>query len=179
MSTSDEDMTQPTGDRTAFDRVKSTAMVLDEPHSAREIADKADVAEHTARKHLNRLVDLQVLLQKKVDRTTLYAPDPLHHHLQMARDLIDKFSEDELTALKSEKKSKIHDIQERYGVEAIEELREKAVDVDDTKQYREMKKRASDWAMHSASIEAIEMAQEIPDSYERQVYNWDTEATDM
>lgn len=47
----------------AFDRVRSVAETVSQPQSAATIADEALVAENTARKHLERLVDIHVLLQ--------------------------------------------------------------------------------------------------------------------
>ncbi len=40
---------------TAFDRVQSVAVTVDQPHTAPEIAEKAHVAANTARKHLTSL----------------------------------------------------------------------------------------------------------------------------
>ena len=65
----------------AFDRVRSVALSLSEPRPAAWIASEALVAENTARKHLERLVDMHVLLKADREGTALYTPDPLHQRL--------------------------------------------------------------------------------------------------
>ena len=57
---------------TAFDRVQSVATTVSKPRPASYIAEEAHVAENTARGHLDRLVDLNVLLKSEREDGTLY-----------------------------------------------------------------------------------------------------------
>jgi predicted ArsR family transcriptional regulator len=48
---------------TAFDRIQSVASAVSQPQLVSHIAAEAHVAENTARNHLTRLVELNVLLR--------------------------------------------------------------------------------------------------------------------
>jgi len=54
----------------AFDRVRSVAFALQQPRTAGQVADSAHVSEKTARGHLRRLVEMDVLLADEDDGPT-------------------------------------------------------------------------------------------------------------
>ncbi|PSQ34185.1 transcriptional regulator, partial [Halobacteriales archaeon SW_12_69_24] len=81
---------------TAFDRVRSVGTTVSRPRPASYVADEAHVAENTARDHLERLVNLNVLLKTERDGGTLYSPDPLHVRIQTVRDLLEEHDRDGL-----------------------------------------------------------------------------------
>jgi Fic family protein len=102
--------------------VRSVAQTVSEPRSASWIAEEAAVSENTARGHLQRLVEMNVLRSFE-DGTTTYAPDPLHTRMQTLRELIDEYDHDGLLDLKADLQAEIETWQDEYGVEDPDELR--------------------------------------------------------
>ena len=115
---------------TAFDRVQSVATTVSDPKSAADIADEAHVAENTAREHLERLAEMNVLLKTDDQGTTLYAPDPLHTRMQTLRELLDAHDHDGLLALKVDLQAQIETWQAEYDVDSPTALRTQAAAVD-------------------------------------------------
>jgi predicted ArsR family transcriptional regulator len=70
---------------TAIDRVQSIATTVSEPQPAASIAEEALVTENTARAHLQRLVDWNILVERDRDAPAVYAPDSLHTRMQTIR----------------------------------------------------------------------------------------------
>lgn len=132
---------------TAFDRVQSVATTVSQPRSASYIADEAHVAENTARDHLERLVNLNVLLKTERDDGTLYAPDPLHTRIQTLRDLLEEHDRTGLIELKAELQSQIEEWKADYGVDSPSALRAQAAETETAAQTRDLKKTASDWEL--------------------------------
>ncbi|MCH7660396.1 MAG: ArsR family transcriptional regulator, partial [Euryarchaeota archaeon] len=91
----------------AFDRVRSVAGSVSKPRSASYIATEAYVAENTARNHLERLVEMNVLLESEKGGTSMYSPDPLHIRMQTLRDLLDTYDHDDLIRLKTDLQERI------------------------------------------------------------------------
>jgi len=132
---------------TAFDRVQSIATTVSRPRPASYIADEAHVAENTARDHLERLVNLNVLLKTERDDGSLYSPDPLHTRMQTLRDLLEEHDRNGLIELKAELQSHIEDWQADYSVVSPDDLRAQAAETDTAAQTRELKKIASEWEL--------------------------------
>jgi len=151
----------------AFDRVKAVASTLSEPRPASAIADEAYVAENTARNHLERLVDLNVLLSHERGRTTLYAPDPLHARMQTLRDLLDEHSQEELVQLKVDLQSRIDTWREEYDVESPAALRGLAADADTATSTRDIQQTARDWELLAYRLSILEDAIENFAEYSR------------
>lgn len=143
---------------TAFDRVQSVATTLSKPCPASYIADEAHVAENTARDHLERLVNLNVLLKGDGEDGTLYSPDPLHTRIQTLRDLLEEHDRDGLIGLKIELQSQIEDWEDDYRVASPDELRTRATETDTASQTRELKKTASDWELARYRLSVLEEA---------------------
>lgn len=59
-----------------FDRVRSVAFALQQPRTAGEVAEQAHVVEKTARDHLGRLVEIDLLLESDDSTPVTYYPDP-------------------------------------------------------------------------------------------------------
>lgn len=149
----------------AFDRVQSIASTVSQPRPASYIADEAHVAENTARKHLERLVDLNVLLKSERKGTTLYSPDPLHTRMQTLRDLLDQYDRDELIELKAELQSRIEAWRDEYGVASPTDLRGRAADTETAAQTRDLRKTASDWELVLYRLSIVEDAIENYTTY--------------
>ncbi|WP_265112049.1 DUF7342 family protein [Halosolutus halophilus] len=143
---------------TAFDRVQSVATTVSKPRPASYIADEAHVAENTARDHLERLVNLNVLLKTERDDGALYSPDPLHTRIQTLRDLLEEHDRDGLIDLKIELQSKIEDWETDYSVDSPDELRTRAAETDTASQTRDLKKTASDWELALYRLSVLEDA---------------------
>ena len=143
---------------TAFDRTQSVASAVSQPQPASHIAAEAHVAENTARDHLERLVELNVLLKSDKDGTALYGPDPLHTRIQMLRDLLDEHDRDSLIQLKSALQAQIEDWQDQYDVESPSELRDRAVETETAAQTRDIRTTASDWELVVYRLSIVEDA---------------------
>jgi len=142
----------------AFDRVQSIASTLSEPRPASYIADEAYVAENTARNHLQRLVDLNVLRTIDREGTTLYAPDPLHTRMQTLRELLDEYDQDALLDLKADIQSRIEEWRDAYDVVSPSALRERAARTDTASETREIKQTARDWELLAYRLSIVEDA---------------------
>jgi hypothetical protein len=143
---------------TAFDRVQSVATTVSQPRPAAYIANEAHVAENTARDHLERLVNLNVLLKTERDDGALYSPDPLHTRIQTLRDLLEEHDRTELIELKAKLQSQIESWKADYGVESPDELRTRAAETDTASQTREFRKTASDWELSLYRLSILEDA---------------------
>lgn len=143
---------------TAFDRVQSVAATASRPRPASYIADEAHVAENTARDHLERLVNLSVLLKTERDEGAFYAPDPLHTRLQTLRDLLEAHDRDELIDLKVDLQSQIEEWKTEYAVDSLSDLRGQAAETDTAAQTRNLNKTASDWTLARYRLSILEDA---------------------
>jgi len=150
---------------TAFDRIQSVASAVSQPQPASHIAAEAHVAENTARDHLERLVELNILLKSNQDGTALYAPDPLHTRVQMLRDLLEEHDRDGLIQLKTSLQSQTEDWQSQYDVEAPSELRDRAAETETASQTREIRNTASDWELVLYRLSIVEDAIENYNTY--------------
>ena len=150
---------------TAFDRIQSVASAVSQPQPASHIAAEAYVAENTARDHLERLVELNVLLKSDQDGAALYAPDPLHTRIQMLRDLLEEHDRDGLIQLKTSLQSQIEDWQRQHDVESPSELRDRAAETETASQTREIRNTASDWELVLYRLSIVEDAIENYNTY--------------
>jgi len=130
----------------AFDRVRSVAFALQQPRTAGQIADSAHVSEKTARGHLQRLVEMDVLLEDANDGPTIYYPDPGYMRYRDVRTLARENDRDELTEMVATLKGDLEDWQDEYDVEGPDELRVSVAD-DDVSQAAvyDRQKVAEDW----------------------------------
>lgn len=151
---------------TAFDRVVSIVETLTEPQTAPYIADEAAVAENTARSHLNRLVDLNVVL-KDDDGTTTYYPDPLVLHAQQVRDLLDEYTHDELLERRADLQAELEEFLDEYGGGAAA-LRERAAAANTADETRRLTKAASTWETLTFELRLVGDALDVYDEYSRE-----------
>ena len=152
---------------TAFDRIQSVASAVSKPRSVSYIADEAHVSENTARDHLDRLVELNVLLKRDQDGTAHYAPDPLHTRMQMLRELLEQYDRDSLIQLKTSLQSQIEDWQSQYNVKSPAALRTRAAETKTSEQTQEIRKIAADWELISYRLSIVEDAIENYDTYSK------------
>lgn len=151
----------------AFDRVQSVASSVSEPQSAAAIADEAHVAENTARDHLERLAEMNVLRKTDDSGTTTYAPDPLHTRMQTLRDLLDAHDHSGLVDLKVDLQEQIETWQDTYEVRSPEELRKQAADTDDAAATRDIQTAAREWELVDYRLSIVEDAIENYATYTR------------
>lgn len=150
---------------TAFDRVQSVATTVSEPRQASYIADKAHVAENTAREHLERLVNLTVLQKTERTNGSFYSPDPLHIRIQTLRNLIDENDKEGLVELKIKLQSQIKEWRDEFSVDSPEELRTQVANTDTISETKELKKTASNWELTQYRLTIIEDAIDNYETY--------------
>lgn len=143
---------------TAFDRVRSVATTVSTPQPAAAIADEAAVADNTARDHLERLAEMNVLLKTEDRGTTMYAPDPLHTRMQTLRELLDAHDHDGLLALKADLQAEIESWQDTHGVDSPTELRQRAAEADTAAETREIKEVAREWELVAYRLAIVDDA---------------------
>lgn len=143
---------------TAFDRVQSVATTVSKPQQASYIAAEAHVAENTARDHLERLVNLNVLLKTERDNGALYSPDPLHTRMQTLRDLLEEHDHEGLVKLKIELQSQIETWETDYNAASPDELRTRSAETDTASQTRELKETARNWELALYRLSVLEDA---------------------
>ena len=151
----------------AFDRVRSVAETVAQPRSASSIADEALVAENTARSHLERLVEMNVLLKTDREGTALYTPDPLYVRVRTLRDLLEEYDHDGLIGLKEDLQERIRTWQDEYDVDALEALRERAAEAEQVEQTSEIRTTANDWELARYRLTIVEDAIENYAAYSR------------
>lgn len=152
---------------TAFDRVRSVAGTVSRPRSASWVAGEAAVAENTARDHLERLVEMNVLLRTTRDGTALYAPDPLYTRAQTLRDYLDEYDHEGLVELKAEISERLDALRDEYGVDSPEELRERVAETDDVERIQEFRNAASDWELARYRLGVLDEAIRNYAAYDR------------
>jgi len=151
----------------AFDRVRSVAGTVRQPRPVSWIADEAAVAENTARDHLERLVELNVILERDRQGTAMYAPDPLHTRMQTLRELLEGHDRDELIQRKAELQEQVETWRDEYAAESPAELRERAATTDEASETRDIRTTASDWELVLYRLSIVEDAIENYAEYDR------------
>lgn len=152
---------------TAFDRVHSIATTVSEPQPVSYIADEAHVAENTARDHIERLVDMSILLKFDHGGTSKYAPDPLHLRAELLRELLDEHDHDGLIELKETLLTHLDNWEDEYGVEEPDDLRELASETDDIETIQNLRKTASEWEHVEYRLHVVDDAIKNYDTYTR------------
>ncbi|RLM83555.1 ArsR family transcriptional regulator [Halobellus sp. Atlit-38R] len=130
---------------TGFDRVRSVSSSLEEPRTAGWIADEAYVSEPTTRNHLERLVDLGVIVTDESARGKTYYPDPVYTRLTAIQELVAENSEADLTQQATAIQADIESWKAAYDVESPRSLRASVtgdVSVEDAQQRL---RTAADW----------------------------------
>jgi predicted ArsR family transcriptional regulator len=151
--------------QSAFDRVRSVAVTVSEPRSVAWIADQAHVAENTARDHLQRLVEMNVLQTVTGETATQYRPDPIYTRLQALRDLLDGRDRDDLLALRADLQEQVEAWQTEYDAGSPRDLREQAAHAETAAETRAMRQTANDWDIIAYRLRLVEDAIEHYTSY--------------
>jgi len=150
----------------AFDRVRSVVMAVPEPQSASWIADRAHVAESTAREHLDRLAEMGAVAIDADEDCRRYGPDPAYLRFREIRTLTDEHDRSELGDLVVDLKESIADTAERYDAETPAELRAAAAEADVTpEETRTMHRAAADWEHYSYRLSLLDDAITHYDAY--------------
>lgn len=148
------------------DRILSVALALQDPQTAAWIAEEADVSETTARKHLERLVELRVLMSTTAHGVTTYSPDPAYFRFRSVSRYVNEHTKDELTSRAEEIQATLADVREDYAVEEPDELRQRAAQEgtkpEDARTYRQV---ASEWESRRDQLSVIREALDRYDDY--------------
>lgn len=149
-----------------FDRVQSVSLTLSEPRTAAWIADEALVAENTARRHLQRLAELNVLTANTDGEAGTYYPDPVYVRVRELRAIVDERDRDGLTGLAAELKADIEEWIDEYDASNPDELRVQATDeAISAEATRERRHVASDWEHARYRLSLVEDALERYDEF--------------
>ncbi|WP_423751503.1 winged helix-turn-helix domain-containing protein [Salinirarus marinus] len=130
---------------TGFDRVRSVASSLEEPRTAGWIAGEAHVSEPTTRNHLERLVDLGVLVTDESARGKTYYPDPVYTRLTAIQELVAENSEADLTQQATAIQADIESWKAEYDVESPRSLRASVTEDVSVEDAQQRLRIAADW----------------------------------
>lgn len=151
---------------TGFDRVQSVALTASEPRSAAWVATEALVAENTARRHLQRLVDLNVLVTNTDGDAATYYPDPVYVRTREIRALVDDHDRDGLTALAADLHADIEAWQAEYDAATPDGVRAgAAAERASAAAARDRRHTASDWEHARYRLSLVEDALERYDEF--------------
>jgi len=148
----------------AFDRVRSIAVTLDTPRNAEWISGEALVSENTARDHLERLVEMNVL-QRIEERAVLYQPDPLYTRMQALRELLAEHDLDDLVALRASLLEQTEKWQAEYDVKNAHELRALATQAASAEETQTIRQTANDWSIVTYRLRLVDDAIEHYSEY--------------
>lgn len=144
---------------TGFDRVQSVALTVSEPRTAPWVAADALVAENTARRHLQRLVDLNVLVADTDGDATTYYPDAVYVRTREIRALVDEHDQDSLTALAADLHADVEAWREEYDAAVPDDVRVGAASESvSASEARERQRTASDWEHARYRLSLVEDA---------------------
>lgn len=104
------------GETTAFDRITTVVDSTSEPAFAREIAERAAVAEPTARRHLNSLAEVGRVTAISADGGTKYKRSPSTLAMRRIAGLHAHYSKEELQTAIADLREKLAALREEHGV---------------------------------------------------------------
>jgi DNA-binding transcriptional ArsR family regulator len=105
-----------------FDRIRDVMRNATEPLTASDVAERAEVSANTARKHLDRLAEMNRIGTDERGNTKLYFRDESREKIERVRKISRKYTEEEIQERIREMTSEIHDYREGYGCEEPEDL---------------------------------------------------------
>lgn len=149
----------------AFDRVRSVAFSLQHPRTAGQIAEEAHVSEKTARGHLERLVEMDILLATSEAGATTYYPDPGFMWYREVRTLAREHTRDELLEIVATLNADIDSWRAEFDAETPDDLRASAAhpDVSEEAVY-ERQRIADDWEY---TIHRLDLINDALTQYDR------------
>ena len=110
-------------DTTPYDRIRHVVAHTYQPVSADAVADDAQTAPKTARKHLNTLADEGFVETTPGEQGgTLYCRSPESLVVEQAADILDHVPTDELATRIQEMRTQLTEYQGKFGVDSPEEL---------------------------------------------------------
>lgn len=146
-------------EETALDRVWSVGVTLSRPRSARWIAQEAEVSERTARRHLTRLVETEVLEEVSGGSSMMYRVDPRYVRLRAMRGLLQEHGD--LEELRSNLQGQIDTWREQFGVGSAESIRKMAGQTDTAERTRQLRWIANEWETILYRLGLVEEAIEL------------------
>jgi DNA-binding transcriptional ArsR family regulator len=107
---------------TAFDRITTVIDSTGEPAFAREIAERAAVAEPTARRHLKSLADVGRVTAVPADSGTKYKRSPSTLAMRRIAGLHSHYSKEQLQEAIVELRQKLATLRDEHGVSDADDL---------------------------------------------------------
>lgn len=107
---------------TAFDRITTVIDSTGEPAFAREIAERAAVAEPTARRHLKSLADVGRVMAVSADGGTRYKRSPSTLAMRRIAGLHSHYSKEQLQEAIVELRQKLATLRDEHGVSDADDL---------------------------------------------------------
>lgn len=107
---------------TAFDRITTVVDTTTEPAFAREIADRAAVAEPTARRHLKSLAETGRVTTVSADGGTKYKRSPSTLAMRRISGLHAQYSKEELQDAIADLREKLATLRAAHGVSDADDL---------------------------------------------------------
>jgi predicted ArsR family transcriptional regulator len=150
----------------AIERIISVVLTVDQPKTAKAIAEEAQVAEQTARDHLGLLQDLSIVGSTAAYGVTKYHPDDGYLRFRAVAGMIEEYDKEELLDLSQELKERNEGVKDQYGVETPDDLRSQAIsDESNVEEMTELRQAASEWESLRRDLSVIEQAYEQYEEY--------------
>ena len=143
---------------TALDRVKGIASGRQKPISVAEVAEEAFVSKNTARSHLERLTEYNILQAETQGETTLYSANPRYTRFSAVEELLDEYDRAELMELRSKIQERIEGWREEFEVEEREELGEAARKTEFSEETKSLINPYRQWGMEEYRLSLVNEA---------------------
>lgn len=143
----------------AIERVISVVLTVEQPKTAKAIAEEAQVAEQTARDHLALLQDLTVVGSTTAHGVTNYHPDGGYLRFRAVAGAVEEYSREGLLETARDLKERTEAVEQRYGVETPNDLRSRAIGEENSaEEMAELERAASEWESLQHDLSIIEQA---------------------
>lgn len=132
-----------TDETTTFDRVRQVIELTTEPTGASDLADRAQVSEPTARKHLESLTASGHAKAVTTHNGTRYMRSPAGLAVRRIAAIHREYTKSELTAEIERLNAELRQIQDRHDVATRAQLLTDGDHLQDVRRWRELERRLS------------------------------------
>ncbi|MUV58274.1 sugar-specific transcriptional regulator TrmB [Halogeometricum sp. CBA1124] len=143
----------------AFGRVYTTAIGITEYTRYNQIAETADCAPNTAKKHLERLVDMGIVERSPNVHVARYRRNDSYFEWREASRIADNLTIDEIIERVQNLESQREEFEERFGAEDPDSV--SVFDQDDHEAIHEQMAAVSQWQSIERDIQLYELARQL------------------